>query len=139
LRPDSAAAHYQLASVLARRGDTQQAVQHYRAALQVLPDFPEALNNLAWILAAEPTDSLRNGAEAIKLAERACVLTAYGEPLMIGTLGAAYAESGRFAEAVAMAEKARALAEQLHEPELAAKNLMLLGLYRSGQPYREKP
>ena len=70
----------------------------------------EALNNLAWVLATSPKAELRNGAEAVRLAERACELTHYGEPLFIGTLAAAYAEAGRFPEAVTTAEKAEQLA-----------------------------
>jgi len=48
--------------------------------------------------------------EAVRLAERACELTHYDEPLFIGTLAAAYAEAGRFSEAVTTAEKAEQLA-----------------------------
>jgi hypothetical protein len=62
------------------------------------------------VLAASPDDELRNGAEAVRLAEHACELTHYGEPLFIGTLAAAYAESSRFPEAVTTAEKAEQLA-----------------------------
>ena len=70
----------------------------------------EALNNLAWLLAAHPSDALRNGAEAVRLAERACELSEHREPVMLGTLAAAYAEAGRFGDAVKTAEKARDLA-----------------------------
>jgi hypothetical protein len=58
---------------------------------------------------------------------------------MVGTLAAAYAEAGRFAEAVATAEKAETLAEQANQMELAARNRALLELYRSGQPVRDTP
>ena len=75
----------------------------------------------------------------LTLAERACKLTEYKQPIMVGTLAAAYAEAGRFAEAVTMAEKAKTLAEQANQMELAAKNRALLELYRSGQPARDTP
>ena len=80
---------------------------------------------------------LRNGAEAVRLAERACELTHYGEPLFIGTLAAAYAEAGRFPEAVATAEKAEQLATTAGLTAVAAKNRQLLELYRAGKPYHE--
>jgi protein O-mannosyl-transferase len=136
-RPDNAAAQYQLALALSRQNKTAEAVTHYRMALSAAPDFPEALNNVAWILASSPKPEIRDGREAVWLAQRACALTEYKQALLIGTLAAAYAESGRFAEAVATAEKARALAEQNHEPELAAKNAELIELYRSGKPFRD--
>ena len=139
IKPDDAAAHYHLAAALASQPKTKAAIQHYREALKALPDFPEALNNLAWILAANADPQLRNGPEAIALAERACKLTEYKQPLMIGTLAAAYAEAGRFADAVTTAEQAKTLAEQTNQMELAAKNRVLLELYRSVQPGRDTP
>jgi len=139
LMPDSATAHYHLALALARQHKTTEAIRHYQAALKTLPDFPEALNNLAWILAANPDAQLRNGREAIDLAERACRLTDYKQPIMVGTLAAAYAEAGRFPDAVTTAEKAMTLAEQANQMELAARNRALLELYRTGQPARDTP
>jgi tetratricopeptide (TPR) repeat protein len=97
------------------------------------------LNNLAWILAAGAEAELRDGAEAVRLAERACELTHYQEPLFIGTLAAAYAEAGRFPEAVTAAEKAAQLATHAGLNDLAAKNRQLLELYRAGKPCREVP
>jgi hypothetical protein len=66
------------------------------------------------------------------------VLTQNKAPLMIGTLAAAYAEAGRFDEAVAAAQKAHDLAVSLGKKGVAAKNLELLEIYRSHQPYHEK-
>jgi len=139
IKPDEAEVHCRLAAALASQHRTKEAVQHYRAALKLAPDLPEALNNLAWILAANPDAQVRDGREAVDLAERACKLTDYKQPQLIGTLAAAYAESGRFAEAVATAEKAKALAEQANQAELAARNGALLEQYRSGQPARDTP
>jgi Tfp pilus assembly protein PilF len=136
-QPDDAETHFHLAAALRQRGDVKDAVLHYRQGLRFAPDSPDALNNLAWILATYPDPQLRSGAEAVELAERACKLTAYRKPMLVGTLAAAYAEASRFPEAIAMAEKARALAEQAGQPELAAKNQKLLELYRAGKPYRE--
>lgn len=139
LKPDDPEAQCHLAAALAAQHQAGEAVAHYREALKLLPNFPEALNNLAWILAAHPDPAVRNGGEAIDLAERACKLTDYKQPLMVGTLAAAYAEAGRFAEAVTAAEKARILAEHANQMELADRNRALLELYRSGQPARDVP
>ena len=132
-------AQYHLAEALASQHKTQEAIKHYREALKILPDFAEALNNLAWILAANPDAHVREGRQAVVLAERACKLTGYKQPIMVGTLAAAYAEAGRFDEAVTNAEKAKTMAEQANQMELAAKNRALLDLYLSGQPARDTP
>jgi tetratricopeptide (TPR) repeat protein len=135
--PNDSATHCYLAGVLNSQGKTEESVAHYRAALMTLPDFPEALNNLAWILAATADPQARNGPEAVALAERACRLTESKHAVMVGTLAAAYAEAGRFAEALTTAEKAALLAEQANQPELAARNRKLTELYRAGKPYHE--
>ena len=127
------------ALALASQHKTPEAIRHYQAALKTQPDFPEALNNLAWILAANPEAQVRDGRAAVALAERACQLTDYKQPMMVGTLAAAYAEAGRFAEAMTTAEKAKTLAEQTKQMEVAVKNRALLELYRSGQPARDTP
>ena len=97
------------------------------------------MNNLAWILATDPDATNRNGAEAVQLAERACALTDRQIPVLVGTLAAAYAEAGRFKEAIETAQQARDLAQAAGQPEVAEKNRQLLELYRSGQAYREPP
>jgi len=126
-----------LGMTLEQLGHSREAVDSYEAALRLNPNLAGALNNLAWILAASPDDALRNGAEAVRLAERACELTHNSQPLFIGTLAAAYAEAGRFPEAVATAEKAEQLASDAGQAAVAAKNRQLLELYRAGKPYHE--
>ena len=122
---------------LGQSGRTREAVAQYREALRLNPSLAGALNNLAWILAANPDDELRNGAEAVRLAERACELTHYGKPMYLVTLAAAYAEAGRFPEGVATAEKAEQLATTAGSRKLAEKSRQLLELYRAGKPYHE--
>jgi len=95
------------------------------------------LNNLAWKLATSEKTNIRNGTRAVQLAEHACVLTQYGVTPMVGTLAAAYAEAGRYDDAIATAQKACALAEKSGEQDLLKRNQELLALYRSHQPYHE--
>jgi hypothetical protein len=99
--------------------------------------FTNALNNLAWLLATAPDDQVRDGSRAVELAERACQLTGWKHPVLMGTLAAAYAEAGRFDDAVKMAERARSEAEAQKLEPVAARNTELLELYRQGKPYRE--
>jgi tetratricopeptide (TPR) repeat protein len=126
-----------LGVTLAAKGRYDEAIENYRKAIQSKPDFSEALNNLAWVLATSSDAGLRNGAEAVRLAERACELTHYGEPSFIGTLAAAYAEAGRFPEAVTAAEKAAQLATDAGSKKPAEENRQRLELYRAGKPYHE--
>ena len=137
LKPAYAEARFHLASLLAQQGDVPGAIEEYRQGLRWQPDDPEALNNLAWIRAANANAALRNGNEAVQLARRACELTRYQNPMLAGTLAAAYAEAGRFDEAVATAQKARDQALASDRKELADRNQELLELYRSRQAYHE--
>jgi tetratricopeptide (TPR) repeat protein len=137
ITPDSAEAHAEVAMLLSQRQQTTEALFHYREALRLRPDAPEVLNNLAWLLATHSRLEFRDGAEAVRLAEHACVLTRRQQPMFIGTLAAAYAEAGRFPDAVKAAQEARAAAQATGNQELAAKNEKLIELYRAGKPYRE--
>ncbi len=94
-------------------------------------------NDLAWSLATSPQAANRNGALAVKLAEEACQETQFQQTVMVGTLAAAYAEAGRFDEAVLAAQRAIALASQSGNQQLLEKNQELLDLYLKHQPYHE--
>jgi hypothetical protein len=100
---------------------------------------PEILNNQAWTYATSPEAEVRNSRLAVALAERACELTHYQKTIYVGTLAAAYAEAGRFDDAMATAEKACALAEKSGELNLLQRNQELLALYRQHRPYHETP
>jgi tetratricopeptide (TPR) repeat protein len=132
-----AEAHSALAATYERQGRVREAIEEYRAALRACDDYEGTLNNLAWLLATTPEDSLRNGTEAVRLAEHACRLTHNDTTVYIGTLAAAYAEAGRFADAVATAQKAVDCARLRNETPLAERNQQLLELYRAGKAYHE--
>jgi len=138
LKPDRAESRTQLAMALAEQRQSKDAMTQYRHALRLNPDAIDALNNLAWMLATHPSADFRNGTEAVQLAERACQITSYQAPLLVGTLAAACAEAGRFDDAVKFAQKAHDLALVSDQKELAAKNQELQLLYRTQKPYREE-
>lgn len=138
-KPDSPVLLCRLAAVFDAQKLSREAIAAYRQALKLDPNLVEALNNLAWILASDPNAELRNGAEAVQLAQRACELTGNKEPMLIGTLAAAHAEAGQFSDAVAAAERARQLASTAGLKEVAEKNEQLLELYRAGKPYHQQP
>jgi len=128
----------ELANRLHQLGKDREAVAEYRRALATQPFSVEVSNNLAWILATSADDSVRNGTEAVALAEQACQQTQNQDAMTMGTLAAAYAEAGRFAEAVRSAEKAANLAAAAGNSRFATINTKLMQLYRAGKPYHEK-
>jgi tetratricopeptide (TPR) repeat protein len=133
--PDYAYAHNNLGNALIQKGSVNEAMAHYQKALQIKPDYLEVQNNLAWVLATCPQALLRNGNEAVKLARRANQLAGYGNPVVLGTLAAAYAEAGRFPEAVETAQRALQLAETQSNTALADALRSQIKLYQAGLPF----
>jgi Flp pilus assembly protein TadD len=132
-------ARSQLAALLYQTGKFGEAVAEYRQVVAAKPDQPEALSNLAWLLATSPDSAVRNGTDAVRFAEQACRLTGYQRAQMTGALAAAYAEAGRFTEAVAATQKAIELARTGGDARFATVNEQLLKLYAAGKPYHMPP
>jgi tetratricopeptide (TPR) repeat protein len=135
IEPDDEESHINLGNALIQKGNVDKAIVHYQKALQIEPDNVEALNNLAWVLATCPQASLRNGNKAVALAQRANQLTGDGNPVVIGTLAAAYAEAGRFPEAVETAQRTLQLAETQSNTALADAIRSQLKFYQAGIPF----
>jgi len=134
LKPDLPT-RLELAGLFFQESDLLQAETQYRQALRFDPDCLEALNNLGWLLATASDDKLRDGPEAVRLAERALRLPPAKGMCVAGTLAAAYAEAGRFPEAIATAEKAVREETAAGETRFADLNRQLLTLYRAGKPW----
>ena len=137
IRPDYAEAHNDLGNALAGQGKVAEAVVQWREAVHLEPNQIVCINELAWALATSPEASVRNGAEAVDLAERAVQISDGREPAVLGTLAAAYAEAGRFPEAVQTARKALDLAVQQNKQALADSIKAKIPLYEAARPFRE--
>jgi tetratricopeptide (TPR) repeat protein len=137
VQPGNIEARFQLAGVLEHQNQIDRAIEQYMKILQIQPDSSLALNNLAWIRATHPKPEFRNGAEAVRLAERACQATAWNQALVVRTLAAAYAETGQFEKAVSTAQKACAIAASQSQTNLLARDQELLHQYQNHQPCRE--
>jgi tetratricopeptide (TPR) repeat protein len=139
LKPKNADAHANLGSALLAKAQVRDAVAEYTKAIQISPENVAALSNLAWLLATSGDASLRNGAEAVVLAERAESASSrsnnYATVLRI--LAAAYAEAGRFAEAKETIQKAMATANGQGNTALADALQGELALYQLGLPYHK--
>jgi tetratricopeptide (TPR) repeat protein len=86
--------------VLVRGGKGEEGLAEWRQALHEDPDNLQTLNDAAWLMATSSSGSLRNGREAVRLAEHGVQLTSAQEPALLSTLAAAYAEDGNFDKAI---------------------------------------
>jgi len=135
ISPDDDEAHGNLGYIFLQQGRLDEAIVQFQKALEIKPDYVAVQNNLAWVLATCPRASLRNGIEAVPLAERANQLTGGKNPVVLCTLAAAYAEAGRFMEAIETAQHALQMAEAQSNTTLAGALQSQLQLYRAGMPY----
>ena len=98
---------------------------------------PDLACYLAWVLSTSTDDSLRNGKEALELAQE-CIKAQPNSPSYLNTLAAALAENGRFAEAAVAADGALANSRLKGDPPgVQAVFQRRLALIKSGQPIRE--
>ncbi|HMB96741.1 MAG TPA: tetratricopeptide repeat protein, partial [Tepidisphaeraceae bacterium] len=119
-------------------GLIKAAEEHFREIIDLTPNDSVMLNNLAWIEAAYPDASGRDGAQAVQLAQRAIALSGKN-PSYLSTLAAAYAENGQYDLAAATQQQAIQLAEKAGQSSVIESWNQRLLLYRSGQPFHEKP
>jgi superkiller protein 3 len=137
LSPESAGARNNLGVALAALGRFDHALAQFRKALQLQPDCVEARKNLAWLRATCPQASLRNGGEAIEHARRADQLCGSQRADVLDALAAAYAEAGRFSEALSTARKALDLATRQKAQAMADALRTRIALYEVGKPYHQ--
>jgi tetratricopeptide (TPR) repeat protein len=139
LQPENADAHANLGSAFLEKGRPQDAIAQYRDALQVAPENVAAQSNLAWLLATSSDPSMRNGSEALRLAEQANRLSGGNRPVILRILAAAYAENGRFADAIEGAERALQSADAQNNSTLVDALRKEIALYQAGSPYHKQP
>jgi protein O-mannosyl-transferase len=139
LAPDSAQAHFQFGQALQSQRNFEAAMKEYQKVLDLAPRHLPVHLSLAWLLATSPEASLRDGQKAVELAQQAVQLSGDNSPEILDTLAAAYAEAGRYAEAVETAQRALNLTATQNNPPLAEAVQNRLKLYEAGSPYREKP
>jgi len=126
-----------LARIYSENRQFSNALEHLQLAFEMDTNSIFALNNLAFLRATAPDPGLRNGSEAVRLAERACQLTQHQNTIPLRTLAAAYAETGRFDAAAATAQRAYALDVTRAQNDAVAEDDKMITLFRSGRPYRQ--
>jgi Flp pilus assembly protein TadD len=128
--PKHATAQANLLAALRARGRHEEILAYLESLIESRPEDLGLRVGLAWELATRPEDRLRDGARAVKLAE-ACRAAAGEQPGLLNVLAAAYAEAGRFPEAVKTATRALALVK-------AGKGAVAPGLDKRLEGYRNR-
>jgi len=128
---------YFLGVAFSREGKSGEAAAQFRRALKLAPDSVQALAELASILATSGDPALRNGQEAVELATRASELTHHKDPSIQLVLSEAYAETGRFGDAIFLAERVLEMAAAHKAQALVGAARSHLESYRRGDPFRQ--
>lgn len=137
LNPELTEAHYNLGDTLYYlQGKVPEALAHWREVLRKQPNHLPVLDQAARVLATSSDADLRNGDEAVVLAERAVQLSGGRDPAILDTLAAAYAEAGRFPEAIETASRALTLAMEGNKPSMAETLKTRVALYKDNTPLR---
>jgi protein O-mannosyl-transferase len=132
IQPDNIAATNDLGVMFASKGEITNAIAVWRQTLSFDPDNADAANDLAWVLATAADAELREGGEAVELAQRA--IRSGGEnAFVLRSLAAALAETDQFTEAAAMAERGKALAEAGGDRAMAESLRHCAELFRHGE------
>lgn len=136
IQPSLVRAHLNLANLFMVQTNLTQALSHFKDAARWEPGNTEALNGLAWALVNHPDPKVRDGKEALGLANKTCEKTGFQHVGSLNVLAAAYAETGQFAEAVQTAQKAIDLAKAAGQGPLAEEILKLQVLYKQKKTCR---
>ncbi|MEX1229184.1 MAG: sulfatase-like hydrolase/transferase [Planctomycetaceae bacterium] len=143
--PQSADAHFYLAGIYETRGREtpgvdamKTAIDHYATVIRLRPDHLQSLASLAWILSTCEFDELRDGERAVRLATQACELTKFQFPPVLDVLAAAYAETGRFDDAVRTLEQCLNFPGVMEDRQFARDVSRRLSYYRDRKAWRAK-
>lgn len=136
LDPQSAAAYSKRGLAWQNKGDYVRAVADYTELARIEPTNVSAHNSIAWLLATAPVATARNGARAVEAARRAAELSGWKNGDILDTLAAAYAETGKFADAVRWQEKAMEFPDFMQGQADDARSR--LALYKAGRPYHQQ-
>jgi tetratricopeptide (TPR) repeat protein len=139
IRPKFALGHENLGYDFYLQAKFSASLAQLRLALEEEFDRVFALNLAASLLGTCPDESIRNGAESLRLADRAKQLSGGKNAAILDTLSTAYAENGRFEQAIETEQEAVGLATQQGNAALAAMLKLHLERYLRKEPVRVPP
>jgi tetratricopeptide (TPR) repeat protein len=137
LNPNLKEVHGLIGETLLGQGRVREAAASFERAVASLPNVPPVLTRAAWLLATATDDTVRNGMKAVQYAERAVHITRGQDVVALDTLAAAYAETGRFAEAVATAQAALIQARTSGQTSFIRELEQHAARFRAGRPVRD--
>ncbi len=118
-------------------GRRAEALAIWNSLMRAQPDNPAVLNRMARALATCTDAAVRNGPEALRLALHAVQISRAQEPAFLDTLSAAYAETGKFQDAIQVCRQAQELARKQDNSRLIETLSTRVALYQSGNALRE--
>jgi Flp pilus assembly protein TadD len=136
INPANAEAHSDLGVVWLEEGRVNEAIDEWQKTLELDPANLNAQVNLAWTLATFPDSTIRNGAKAVELAERAFQVSGERDPRIYQVMAAAYAEHSQFDAAVGAAEHGAEVARRQGNNVIADALQSNAELYRTRVPLR---
>ncbi len=138
LEPSNASYRANLGLAYEELGRPAEAIAQYRECLKIESRNPPVLNALAKLLSTSSDATVRDGAEAVRWAERLRDMIGPRHPARpeaLDTLAAAYAEAERFREALDTARQAIESANANKLRDLASEIRKRLALYQAGRAY----
>ena len=136
-QPGDGLLHADLGDALALEKRFEEAAVQYREALKTRSDDAPVQTKLAWLLSTSFAASLRNGAEAVRLADNANHLTGGADSIVLRVLAAAYGEIGDFERALDTARRAREIAAASNNQDLVDALDREIALYGARLPYHQ--
>lgn len=142
LKPGKRDGYLHRGNIYSKTGNYHLAAADLEKAIAVDPKSSWAYQAMAWFHATCPESDFRDGARAVRFAEKSLEVEKKdrSNPMLYDTLAAALAESGQFQKAVETQKKAIELLKggekylDIQKHEIFHR----LDLYKSGKAYREK-
>lgn len=131
IRPRYAEAFNNRGFAKTQQGNLNEALEDYARAIEIDPFLVDAYNNKAWILATSSDRRLRDGVQAVRLAQKSVSLKP--DVGSLDTLAAAYAAVGNFDAAIDTQKKAIQKLMLADKTSEVPKYMKHLNTYRARQ------
>jgi len=140
LRSDVSEPHYYYGSTAVALGRAAEGVEHLRRALDLGLDarlVPSALQQIVWVLSTSSDDALRDGPAALRLARELDRMTKSSNAVFLDALAVAFAENGRFEDAIETTHRALRLLDFTGNRGAFDTIEQRLGAYAERRPWRQ--
>ena len=120
-------------------GDTDRGLLFLRWAAESDSSNIAVVNNLAWQLATNPSERVRNPQLALQWAEKANTMTGGKHPAVLDTVATANAAAGNFNKSIQLIELGIRIATTQGDEATSAPMRKRLELFKAGKPFLETP